>query len=153
MNNNQVIMVTINIEYLGDLHCKVTHEPSQTSFLTDAPLDNQGRAEYISPTDLTAASIASCIATIMGIAARGRNLDIQGLRISAKKEMSNVPYRRISAIYLEIDFPVELDEEGKKLFVNIVKNCPVSRSLSPEIKIETTFKIKGEVIDINEYLK
>ncbi len=146
-------MVTINVEYLGDLHCKVTHEPSQTSFLTDAPIDNHGRAEYISPTDLTAASIASCIATIMGIAARGRNLDIQGLRISAKKEMTNVPYRRISTIYLDIDFPIYLDEEGKKLFVNIIKSCPVSRSLNTEIKIETIFKIKGEVIDINEYLK
>lgn len=146
-------MVTINVEYLGDLHCKVTHEPSNTSFFTDAPLDNQGRAEFISPTDLTAASIASCIATIMGIAARARNIDIQGLHISAKKEMTNVPFRRISAIYLDINFPIELNEESKKLFINIIKNCPVSRSLNPDIKIEVVFKIKGDIIDINEYLK
>lgn len=146
-------MVTINVEYLGDLHCKVIHEPSQTSFLTDAPLDNQGKAEYISPTDLTAASIASCIATIMGIAARSRSLDITGLKISAKKEMTNVPYRHISAIYLDIDFPIELNDDEKRVFISIIKNCPVSRSLHPDIKIETIFKIKGCPIDIQEYLK
>lgn len=146
-------MVTIDVEYLGDLHCRVTHEPSQTSFFTDAPLDNHGKAEFISPTDLTAASIASCIATIMGIAAKARNLNIQGLKIVAKKEMINQPVRRISAIYLDIDFPIDLNEEEKKVFINIIKNCPVSRSLHPDVKIDVIFKIKGNVIDISGYLQ
>jgi|YNPMSStandDraft_1061717.scaffolds.fasta_scaffold00007_35 putative redox protein len=145
-------MVTINVEYLGDLHCKVTHEPSQTCFLTDAPLDNQGKAEFISPTDLTAASIASCIATIMGIAAKSRNLDIKGLKIAAKKEMINKPLRRISAIYLDIDFPIELNDDEKNVFINIIRNCPVSRSLHPDIKIDVIFKIKGKLLDISGYL-
>jgi putative redox protein len=58
-------MVEIYVEYLGDLHCKVKHGPSGQEFLTDAPLDNEGKAEYISPTDLLATASASCITTIM----------------------------------------------------------------------------------------
>ncbi len=144
-------MVRIDVEYLGDLHCQVTHTPSGNSFLTDAPLDNQGKAEYISPTDLTAASIASCITTIMGIAAKARSIDLKGLKVIAQKEMVNQPYRRISAIYLDFDFACDLSADEFELFRNIVRNCPVTRSLHPDIKIETVFKIKG--IEIEEYFK
>jgi len=136
-------VVRIDVEYLGDLHCQVTHAPSGNCFLTDAPIDNQGKAEYISPTDLTAASIASCIATIMGIAARSRNIDIKGMRVSAQKEMINQPFRRISAIYIDFDFPCDMSSNEFELFKNIVRNCPVIRSLHPDIKIETKFSIKG----------
>lgn len=145
-------MVRLDIEYLGDLHCKVTHTPSGNSFLTDAPLDNQGNAEFISPTDLTAASIASCIATIMGIAARSRNIDIKGLKVSAQKEMAQQPLRRISAIYLDFDFPNELSDDEIRLFAGIIKNCPVSRSLHPDIKLSTVFKVKGQEVDVSEMI-
>ncbi len=142
-------MVRLDVEYLGELHCKVTHAPSGNSFLTDAPLDNQGKAEYISPTDLTAASIASCIATTMGIAAVSRNIDIKGLKVVAQKEMAQQPLRRISAIYLEFDFPNELSDDEVRLFANIIKNCPVSRSLHPDVKLSATFRVQGKEVDIS----
>lgn len=143
-------MVRIEVEYLGDLQTKVVHTPSGNSFLTDAPLDNRGQARYISPTDLAAASIGSCIATIMGIAAQERQIDIKGLKVAAEKEMVNVPARMISAIYLEFDFPNELTIEQKRLFRNIVRNCPVSRSLHPDVKLVPTFKIKGIPVSFDE---
>jgi uncharacterized OsmC-like protein len=131
-------MVQIDIEYLGDLHCKVIHAPSGNYFLTDAPLDNQGKAEYISPTDLTAASIGSCIATIMGIKAQSSNIDLTGLKISVFKDMITQP-RRIGKIIVNIYFPKRYTDKEFSILENVVKTCPVSRSLSNEVIIEPNY--------------
>ena len=104
-------MVQINIDYLGDLMCKVTHTPSGNSFFTDAPLDNTGQARYISPTDLLAASIGSCIATIMGIKANTNGINIEGLKITVGKEMDNLPFRRVSKLTVRIYFATILNEK------------------------------------------
>ncbi|MDX9790241.1 MAG: OsmC family protein [Candidatus Kapaibacterium sp.] len=132
-------MVQIDVEYLGDLHCKVIHTPSGQSFITDAPIDNQGKGEFISPTDLTAASIASCIATIMSIKARNSGFDIEGLKISAQKFMINEPVRHIGKINLEIFLPHIYNEKEMAVLKNVVKTCPVSRSLAPDVEIITNF--------------
>lgn len=131
--------VKIDVEYLGDLHCKITHGPSGISFLTDAPVDNQGKGEFISPTDLVAASIGSCIITIMGIVARNNNIDIKGMTISVIKEMVNQPFRRIGKLTHEISFPNDLNEKEFTMLSNVVKTCPVTRSLSPDIILEYKF--------------
>lgn len=131
--------VKIFVEYLGDLHCSVTHSLSGQTFLTDAPVDNQGKGEYISPTDLAAASIGSCVATIMGIVARNNNIDIKGMKINVTKEMTNVPFRRIKKLTLEITYPKKLNEEEFKLLSNVVRTCPVTRSLSSEVELEYSF--------------
>lgn len=136
-------MVEIFVEYLGDLHCKVKHGPSGQEFLTDAPLDNGGKAEFISPTDLLATASASCITTIMGIVARNNNIDIVGLKVKATKEMVNVPYRRISKLTIDFAFPKELNDKEFQLMSNVVKTCPVTRSLSSEVELEVHFKVPG----------
>jgi len=132
--------VRIEVEYLGDLNCKVTHTPSGTSFLTDAPLDNNGQARNISPTDLLAASIASCISTIMGIKAKANNIDLSGMKVSAVKEMINEPFRRVSKLTIEVTFPRQLSEKEFQIMSAVAKTCPVTRSLLPEIEIEVTYK-------------
>lgn len=137
-------MVKIHIEYLNDLHCKVTHGPSSTWFLTDAPLDNQGKAEFISPTDLLAASIGSCIATIMGIKARDMSVNLEGLKIDVSKEMVNHPYRRISKLTLNIKYPKRYDDKVQEILNNVVKICPVSRSLSSEVEFVVNFSYQDE---------
>lgn len=131
--------VEINVDYLGDLHCSVEHGPSGNKFMTDAPIDNRGKAEYISPTDLAGASIGSCVATIMGIKAQDNNIDIKGLKIKVTKEMVNEPYRRIGKLTFDITFPHKLSDEEFKLLSNVVKTCPVTRSLSPEVELEYSF--------------
>ena len=135
-------MVKIDVEYLGDLHCKVTHAPSGNGFLTDAPLDNQGKAEYISPTDLLGGSIGSCIATIMGIKARDLGADIEGMTIEVSKEMVTKPFRRVGKLSFIITFPKALSDEHFKILSNVVNTCPVTRSLSPEIELVREFKFK-----------
>lgn len=136
-------MVNIIIDYLGDLHCKVTHEPSGNFFLTDAPLDNNGKAEYISPTDLAAASIGSCIATIMGMKANSNNIDISGLQIVVSKEMVNQPFRRISRLTVNIYFQKHYSEKEKVILENVIKTCPVTRSLLPEIEVVSNVYYNG----------
>jgi putative redox protein len=132
-------IVQIFVEYLGDLHCEITHGPSGQKFLTDAPLDNHGKAEYISPTDLLGTASASCIATIMGIVANNNNIDIKGLKITVSKEMANEPFRRISKLTLDILFPHSLNDKEFKLMKNVVNTCPVTRSLSNELEFVPNF--------------
>lgn len=129
-------MVQIDIDYLGDLMCKVTHVPSGNIFFTDAPLDNNGEARYISPTDLLAASIGSCIATIMGIKAKTNNINIDGLKLTVTKEMDNLPFRRVSKLTVRIYFAHNLNEKDYAIMQNVVNTCPVTKSLLPEIELD-----------------
>lgn len=134
--------VILNIDYLGDLHTKITH-PSGNGFLTDAPLDNNGKAEFISPTDLAAASIASCVATIMGIKAQNSGMKLEGLKITIEKEMKNEPFRMIKSLSLNIYYPKTINKEDRKILDNVVKTCPVTRSLHPDIELNYTFHEAG----------
>ena len=134
-------MVKIEVEYLGDLMCSVEHTPSGNKFLTDAPLDNNGKARYISPTDTLCASLASCVATIMGIKADANQIDISGLKINAYKEMMNEPYRMVKKISFEIIFAKPINEKHFKIMKEVVKTCPVTRSLHPNIELAYDFKL------------
>lgn len=138
--NKENYSVVIEAEYLGDLHCKATHGPSKNTILTDAPLDNNGKGEYFSPTDLAATAIATCIPTIMGMVAQRNNFDIKGLKVSVRKEMMNKPYRRIKKLSLDFVFANKLDDKQFQLMKNVIKTCPVTRSLHPDIEIEAIYK-------------
>ena len=62
-------MTVMTSRYEGGLRCRSVHLGSDRELLTDAPLDNQGRGESFSPTDLVATALASCMMTVLGIAA------------------------------------------------------------------------------------
>jgi uncharacterized OsmC-like protein len=128
-------IVNINIEYLGDLHTEITHGPSGQKFLTDAPVDNQGKGEFISPTDMLGTAVGSCIATIMGIVARNNDIDIKGMRVNVQKEMANTPFRRISKLTLDIAFPKQLTEKEFAMLSNVPNTCPVTRSISKDVEL------------------
>ena len=93
--------MTSHVLYLGDLRTEATHLQSGQKIITDAPVDNEGRGAAFSPTDLAATSLASCMITIMGIAAKKRNIDIIGTSADIVKVMSPDP-RRISEIQINI---------------------------------------------------
>jgi len=137
--------VKIDIEYLGDLHCKAVHGPSGNEILTDAPVDNQGKGEYFSPTDLAVTAIGVCIPTIMGIKANQNNIEIVGLKVSVTKEMMNEPYRRIKKLTLNFVFPKRLNDKDFQIMKNVIKTCPVTRSLHPDIEIIANYKFADEL--------
>ena len=84
-------MVKVTVEYRGDLHCVAKHGPSGAALETDAPVDNQGKGEAFSPTDLVGAALGSCMATIMGIYARANGIPLEGMRLEVTKEMTPSP--------------------------------------------------------------
>jgi putative redox protein len=132
-------MVSIQVEYQGDLHCKATHGPSGALFTTDAPKDNQGRGESFSPTDLVATALGSCMLTVMGIAARTLQIDISGATASVEKEMTTAPPRRIQRLTVKIHIPHALSAVDMEKLERAAHICPVHKSLHPDVEVPIKF--------------
>jgi uncharacterized OsmC-like protein len=132
--------MTSEIIYKGNLRCESTHLQSGTSIETDAPVDNQGKGERFSPTDLVATALGNCMMTIMGIKARDMNLELEGTKIEITKVMASEP-RRISEIKAVIKFPLGLkaDEKQRTILEKSALTCPVFHSLHPEINQDISF--------------
>lgn len=126
-------MVTIETIYLGDLRTEITHVQSGNKVITDAPTDNNGKGEYISPTDMVAAALGSCMMTLMAIAARRLEIELKGTRIEIQKVMAADP-RRIAEIRLDFYFPGEYSEKDRKILERAAETCPVGKSLHPDLK-------------------
>lgn len=127
-------MVNINIEYTGDLRTQVVHGPSGSAFLTDAPLDNQGQARSISPTDMLAASMGSCMLTIMGILAKREGWTIEGAAVTVNKEMSTSGPRRIAKLTCVFTLPAALAPEQRHKLELAARACPVHKSIHPDVE-------------------
>jgi putative redox protein len=126
-------METAKTKYLGDLRTEIIHVRSGSVIKTDAPVDNKGKGENFSPTDMVAASLGSCILTIMGIAAREHDFSIDGTTCKITKIMTDSP-RKIGEIKIEIDFTGnEYTDKQKKILEYCVKTCPVALSLNESV--------------------
>lgn len=126
-------MVEIKIDYEGDLHCSAVHGPSGAVLATDAPVDNNGRGEAFSPTDLVATALGACMATVMGIMARRKEIDLTGLKVAVRKHMSEDLPRRIAKLEVDLDMPISYDHPDRPVFENAANGCPVHHSLHPDI--------------------
>ena len=126
-------MVAIQLEYEGELHCKAVHGPSGTELSTDAPVDNQGRGESFSPTDLVATALGSCMLTVMGIMARTLHVDITGATASVEKEMTTTAPRRIASLAVKIHVPQTVTPENQTKLERAAHTCPVHKSLHPDV--------------------
>lgn len=127
---------------MGDLHCSIVHEPSSSVIETDAPLDNNGRGECFSPTDMVGSALAACMMTIMGIVARRKQIDLAGATIAVSKHMNAEP-RRIGKFEIEITVPLPADHPDKALLEQAALSCPVKQSLHPDIELPITWKWVG----------
>jgi putative redox protein len=136
-------MVKVSIRYEGGLRCAATHGPSGQNVFTDAPVDNHGRGESFSPTDLVATALGGCMATIMGIVAQRHDLDLEGMEIEVTKEMSADTPRRIARLTTTIKVPLPADHPKRTLLENGALTCPVHHSLHPEIDKPVTFDWVG----------
>jgi putative redox protein len=136
-------MVEISIRYDGDLHCSATHGPSQSRLATDAPTDNQGKGEAFSPTDLVATALGTCMSTIMAMKADSLGLDLRGMTVSVKKEMSKDGPRRIVGLPSEVHIPLPANSPERGALEQAALNCPVHKSLPAEIVRPTKFFWEG----------
>jgi putative redox protein len=131
--------MTSSVIYLGELRTNATHTLSGTEVISDAPLDNQGKGAAFSPTDLCATSLASCMITIMGISARNHNMNIDGVSAQVTKTMAADP-RRIAGIQVILKMPEgPFTEVQKKILETAGLNCPVAKSLHPDIRQDIQF--------------
>lgn len=136
--------VEIDITYQGGLRCQAVHGPSRTTLVTDAPVDNHGKGEAFSPTDLVATALGTCMMTIMGIVAERNGWDLTGMTTHVTKEMVASPVRRIGKLLVTITIPEKiasrLSEVDRKKLENAAHTCPVHQSLHPEIEAPVTFQ-------------
>ena len=136
-------MVNISIKYRGDLHCDATHGPSHANLATDAPMDNKGKGEAFSPTDLVATALGTCMSTIMGMKAEELGLNLKGMTVEVKKEMSKDAPRRIVGLPSEVHIPLPPTLPDREALEQAALNCPVHKSLPPEINRPTKFFWEG----------
>jgi uncharacterized OsmC-like protein len=129
-------MALSKVIYKGDLRTEATHLQSNTTIITDAPLDNQGRGEAFSPTDLVATSLGSCMFTLMGIAAKAHQISgLEGMEVYITKHMAADP-RRIIKIEADIKFAngSSFTDKEKAILEHAARTCPVAKSLHPDIE-------------------
>ena len=135
--------VEIDLVYEGQLRCRATHGPSKTQLTTDAPVDNHGKGESFSPTDLVATALGTCMATLMGIVAERNKLDIAGTEVHVVKEMVQEPVRRIGTLRVTIRVPAmkgsRLSLDDRKKLETAAMHCPVHKSLHPDIQTPIEF--------------
>jgi putative redox protein len=132
-------MATSKITYVGALRTESTHLQSGIQIITDAPVDNQGKGEAFSPTDLLATSLGNCMLTIVGIAANNHGFNIDGATAEVTKVMGVAP-RRVVEIVINLKFPANgYTDKEKTIIEKSAKTCPVAHSLHPDIKQEITF--------------
>jgi len=132
-------MVHVDISYLGGLRCEAQHGPSGSKIQTDAPVDNHGRGEAFSPTDLAATSLGACMATIMGIAAERHGVTLEGMTVGVDKIMSSDAPRRIAKIEIVFTIPLPPDHPQRKLLEAAALACPVHHSLHPDVEKPVRF--------------
>jgi len=131
--------VEITVSYQGDLHTEAVHGPSGKVLETDAPVDNQGRGESFSPTDLVATSLGTCMLTIMGIAARERGIDLEGAKVKVVKEMVADPQRRIGSLASVVSMPRALPEKDRTILERAALNCPTHVTLGDRVEKPVQF--------------
>lgn len=130
--------MTSRVTYLGNLRTECEHLASGNEFITDAPVDNEGKGEAFSPTDTVATALASCMFTIMGIKARDHQFSIEGASAEVLKTMGSNP-RRITGIKVGFSFPMSYTDKERKILERAAKTCPVLYSLHPDIQLDIDF--------------
>jgi len=131
-----IVMVSIVCKYSGALRCQADHGPSHSRLETDAPLDNQGKGERFSPTDLVATALASCILTVMGIMAERHGWALEGCSARVEKTMTTSGRRKIAKLEVWIQWPVGLEDQAKAVLQRAAEGCPVKESLEGTVAME-----------------
>lgn len=135
----QKYTMTASIIYRGDLRCEAKHLQSGSVIETDAPTDNRGKGEKFSPTDMLCVSLATCLVTTMALKARELNIELKETNVEVTKHMLKDP-RRVGQIDVTINFPVlNLNAADKTTLENTGNNCPVAKSLHPDLKTNIVY--------------
>lgn len=136
-------MVTITMRYDGELRSTAEHGPSGSTIITDAPVDNHGKGEAFSPTDLVGAALGTCMMTIIGIVAARHGLEVRGMSARTEKVMTTEGPRRIKSLRTVLAIPLPPDHPQRAMLENAAHTCPVHKSLHPDIDAPIEFVWQG----------
>jgi putative redox protein len=136
-------MVSITMRYEGELRCTAEHGPSKSTITTDAPVDNHGKGEAFSPTDLVGAALGTCMMTIIGIVASRHGLDVRRMTARTEKVMTSEGPRRIKSLRTVLSIPLPADYPQRAMLENAAHTCPVHKSLHPDIDAAIEFDWTG----------
>ncbi len=131
-------MATSKITYLGDLRTTSTHLQSGTEILSDAPVDNHGKGQAFSPTDLLANALGSCMITVMAIKANDMGIELKGTTAEVTKIMQAEP-RRIKRLEVTLNMAAAVTQKDQTILERVGRTCPVYLSLHPEVEKEIVF--------------
>ncbi len=132
--------VHISTQYLGGLRCEAIHGPSQNKLLTDAPVDNLGKGESFSPTDLVATALGTCMVTTMAIYAQKNGIEFPaGAGVAVEKEMTQEPPRRVAQLTVELRVPLPASHPQREALERAARHCPVAKSLHPDVALPVRF--------------
>ena len=138
-------MVKIEIKHTGSLHSEALHTESGTRIHTDAPLDNGGKGESFSPTDLLATALGTCMTTTMDLYAKKNGFSIGGANAVVLKHMVSEPSRRVGRLEVVVEMPLSGSHPQREALEKAALNCPVAKSLSPEIQIPVSFSWRDDL--------
>ena len=133
-------MVEIRIQYDGGLRCTAVHAPSGAKMVTDAPVDNLGKGESFSPTDLVATALGTCILTTMAIVAERQGWSFAGASITVEKHMVADPARRIGKLEVRVRIPGSFDAKARETLERTAHTCPVHHSLAANVDVPIAFE-------------
>lgn len=132
-------MVKITGTYSGSLRTQAVHAPSGATLITDAPVDNHGKGEAFSPTDLLATSLGTCVLTTMAIVAERQGFEFASASFEVIKEMTSTPPRRVAKLTLRLTLPAKLTPEQRTRLEAVATSCPVHHSLHPDVVTDVSF--------------
>ncbi len=127
--------VKIDGKLVSGLSMSMVHQPSGRSLDTDPPVDNGGEGKSFSPTDLVATAYGSCMMSIVALMAKREGVDLSGMTVHVEKHMSTDTPRRISGLDVQLYLPTTLNEATREKYINAAKQCPVAKSIHPEINV------------------
>jgi uncharacterized OsmC-like protein len=133
-------MVEMSLVYEGGLHTQALHGPSRATIETDAPVDNQGKGEAFSPTDLLATSLASCMLTTMAIVGEREGWCLDGARARVEKHMELEPRRRVGRLVIDLTLPAGFSEAARARLEETARGCPVAESIHPGTQVDLTLR-------------
>ncbi len=137
-------MVKVQVTYTGELRTQARHGPSGAELSTDAPVDNEGRGEMFSPTDLVGTALGTCMLTIMGIVARRHGWSLEGATVEVEKHMATDSPRRIARLDVRFRMPANLEASVRAELEKAAAGCPVHHSLHPDVTVDVVFEYTGQ---------
>lgn len=124
-------MITVHKAADGKLKQHISN--ARNEIYSDEPLEIGGDDEGLAPHELLDAALGSCTALTITLVARRKQMPLTDVRVEITHESVEGVYR----MHRRIELVGDLTDEQKTYLLGIANKCPVHRTLSGKIEIES----------------